>query len=115
MTRDPWYKVVLPRSQVRVGRPFNSDEFAIALEQVVAKIAPPHCRVPARFFWRTVPPELWNRLGTKLIPKLRFAEGLTVGVEFSVEISSSMATSLEAELQHVLIELNLDGQVCVER
>ncbi len=33
---DPWYKVVSPRKEVREGRSFNPDEFAIALDQVVA-------------------------------------------------------------------------------
>jgi hypothetical protein len=33
---EPWYKVVQPRAEVREGRSFNPDEFAIALEQVVA-------------------------------------------------------------------------------
>jgi hypothetical protein len=37
---DP-YKVVPPRREVRDGRSFSPDEFAIALEQVVAKTAPP--------------------------------------------------------------------------
>jgi len=37
---DPWYKVTTPRKEVREGRSFNPDEFAIALEQVVARIAP---------------------------------------------------------------------------
>ena len=36
----PWYRVVTPRKEVREGRSFNPDEFAIALEQVVAKTAP---------------------------------------------------------------------------
>ena len=34
---DPWYKVATPRKEVREGRSFNPDEFAIALEQVVAR------------------------------------------------------------------------------
>ena len=33
---EPWHKVVTPRKEVREGRSFNPDEFAIALEQVVA-------------------------------------------------------------------------------
>ena len=37
---EPWYKLVTPRKEVREGRSFNPDEFAIALEQVVAGIAP---------------------------------------------------------------------------
>ena len=33
---EPWYKVATLRKEVREGRSFNPDEFAIALEQVVA-------------------------------------------------------------------------------
>jgi hypothetical protein len=50
---EPWYKVATPRKEVREGRSFNPDEFAIALEQVVAKTAPEDYREPAQFFART--------------------------------------------------------------
>ena len=54
MTRDPWYKVVTPRQEVREGRSFSPDEFAIALEQVVAGRAPLDYREPpSQFFSRT--------------------------------------------------------------
>lgn len=50
---EPWYKVVTPRKEVREGRSFNPDEFAIALEQVVSGKAPEDYRDPAKFFART--------------------------------------------------------------
>src|SRR6266851_395408 len=50
---DPWYKVVQPRPEVSQGRSFNPDEFAIALEQVVAGTAPDDYKNPADFFART--------------------------------------------------------------
>ena len=50
---DPWYKVVTPRKEAREGRSFNPDEFAIALEQVVAGTAPADYRDPEKFFSRT--------------------------------------------------------------
>ncbi|PIW85528.1 MAG: AAA family ATPase, partial [Nitrospirae bacterium CG_4_8_14_3_um_filter_50_41] len=50
---EPWYKVATPRKEVREGRSFNPDEFAIALEQVVAKTAPEDYRNPEQFFSRT--------------------------------------------------------------
>ncbi len=50
---DPWYKIATPRKEVRDGRSFNPDEFAIALEQVVAGTAPVDYRDPAKFFSRT--------------------------------------------------------------
>ena len=45
---DPWYKVATLRREVREGRSFSPDEFAIALEQVVAGTAPEDYRDPAR-------------------------------------------------------------------
>jgi Protein of unknown function (DUF499) len=50
---EPWYRTVTPRQEVREGRSFNPDEFAIALEQVVAGTAPEDYREPAKFFART--------------------------------------------------------------
>ena len=42
-----------PRKEGREVRPFSPDEFAIALEQVVAGTAPPDYSDPAQFFSRT--------------------------------------------------------------
>ena len=53
MALDPWYKIALPREEVREGRSFNPDEFAIALEQVVGGTAPTDYRDPGAFFART--------------------------------------------------------------
>ncbi len=50
---EPWYKVATARKEVREGRSFNPDEFAIALEQVVAGTAPEDYRNPDQFFART--------------------------------------------------------------
>lgn len=50
---EPWYKVATPRKEVREGRSFNPDEFAIHLEQVIAKTAPEDYRDPMQFFART--------------------------------------------------------------
>ena len=50
---EPWYKVATPRKEVREGRSFNPDEFAIHLEQVVDGTAPEDYRDPEQFFART--------------------------------------------------------------
>ena len=52
MSLEPWYRVVTFRKEVREGRSFSPDEFAIALEQVVAGIAPPDYTDPEQFFSR---------------------------------------------------------------
>ena len=49
----PWYQVVTARPEVREGRSFSPDEFAIALEQVKAGTAPADYTDPAQFFART--------------------------------------------------------------
>ena len=46
---EPWYKIAIPRKEVREGRSFNPDEFAIHLEQVIAGSAPEDYREPGRF------------------------------------------------------------------
>src|SRR5271166_2258973 len=50
---EPWYKITVPRAEVREGRSFNPDEFAIALEQVAADRGPDDYRDPVKFFSRT--------------------------------------------------------------
>lgn len=59
----------------------------------------------------TVPPELWNRLGTKLLPKLRSGSDLKVGVDFSVTVNRDVATSLTSDLRQILDDLGITGQV----
>jgi len=62
----------------------------------------------------TVPPEVWNRLGTKILPKLRSGSDLRIGLEFTVTVKADTAGSLAAELQQILLELGLDEAVRVE-
>ncbi|MBI4027468.1 MAG: ATP-binding protein, partial [Verrucomicrobia bacterium] len=50
---EPWYKIATPRKEVREGRSFNPDEFAIHLEQVVGGTAPEDYKKPEQFFART--------------------------------------------------------------
>ncbi len=71
---EPWYKIVVPRKEVREGRSFNPDDFAIALEQVVSKKAPEDYRDPKQFFSRTC----WTRaLRTHAGMVLRRLDGKT--------------------------------------
>src|SRR5205823_14489761 len=51
---EPWYRVAVPRDEVRQGRSFNPVEFAIHLEQVVAKKGTEDYRDPEKFFLRNV-------------------------------------------------------------
>ncbi|MGD0947216.1 MAG: DUF499 domain-containing protein [Candidatus Binatia bacterium] len=63
----------------------------------------------------SIPPEIWNRLGTKLIPKLRSGSDLKLGVEFSVTIDARNASNLESELRQALDDLGVSGKIQIER
>ena len=39
MVKEPLYRVAMPRSEIWEGRSFSLDEFAMALEQVLAGTA----------------------------------------------------------------------------
>jgi hypothetical protein len=62
----------------------------------------------------TVPAEVWNRLGTRILPKLRTGSELKIGLECSVTVKGDIAQSLVTELRQVLQELGLGAVVRVE-
>jgi hypothetical protein len=62
----------------------------------------------------TVPPEIWNRLGTKIIPKLKSGSDLKIGVDFSVTINAETAKSIESDLRQILEDLGLTGKIRIE-
>jgi len=61
-----------------------------------------------------VPPEIWNRLGTKILPKLRSGTDLKIGIEFSVTIDYQLERTFEADLKQILEDLGLTGRVQFE-
>lgn len=62
----------------------------------------------------TVPPEVWNRLGTKILPKLRGGSNLTVGVNFSVTVRRDLAQGLESELRQIFADTGLAERIHLE-
>jgi Protein of unknown function (DUF499) len=72
---EAWYRVVQPRPEVREGRSFNPDEFAIALEQVVSGDAPDDYTNPVKFFARTC---FTNALREHMAMVIRRLNGETV-------------------------------------
>ncbi|MGB7062827.1 MAG: DUF499 domain-containing protein [Candidatus Zixiibacteriota bacterium] len=77
-------------------------------------IVPPGVQTTTVRLVGEVPPEVWNRLGTKILPKLRSGSDLKVGVDFSVVVNSDTALAMIAELQQILEDLNLTGRVRIE-
>lgn len=62
-----------------------------------------------------VPPEVWNRLGTRILPKLQAGDDLSVGVEFSVRLDTRLARTVETDLRRILDDLGLAARVTLER
>ena len=62
-----------------------------------------------------MPSESWNRLGTKVLPKLKSGTDLTINVGLSVTVPAAAAENLESELNQVLEDLGLQEKVTVER
>ena len=62
-----------------------------------------------------IPAEVWNRLGTRLLPKLRAGGGqdLKVGVSFELTTSGAGAAALLADLRQILDDLSL-GDVRID-
>jgi hypothetical protein len=58
-----------------------------------------------------VPPEIWNRLGTKILPKLRSGADLKIGVDFSVVIDGHLEKTFEADLIQIIEDLGLTGRI----
>jgi len=60
-----------------------------------------------------VPPELWNRLGTKLLPKLKSGSDLKVGIDLVVTADGAAAEALKADLRQILTDLGINDKVTV--
>ena len=61
-----------------------------------------------------MPPEVWNRLGIRLLPKLRSAKELSVGIDLAVTVDARSRPELETELRQALHDLGLSDRVQVE-
>ena len=62
-----------------------------------------------------VPAELWNRLGTRVLPKLRTGKDLKIGIDFSVTVEAANANDLQVELKQILTDLGLQDSVELEQ
>lgn len=61
-----------------------------------------------------IPSEMWNRLGTRIIPKLKSAGEIQIGLEFTVSVSSDAAATLQNELKQILDDLGVNGNVKID-
>jgi hypothetical protein len=63
----------------------------------------------------SIPPEQWNRLGTRLIPKMRAAGTVTATIRLEIEIDQAKASALSTELRQVIEETGLSGTVRLDQ
>lgn len=63
-----------------------------------------------------IPAEVWNRLGTRLLPKLRGGGGqdLKVGVSFELTTNGADADGMVADLRQILEDLTLGDSVRID-
>ena len=62
-----------------------------------------------------MPSESWNRLETKVIPKLRSGTDLKIELQCSVQVSASVAANLESEIEQALNDLGLQDVLRIQR
>jgi hypothetical protein len=62
-----------------------------------------------------IPAEQWNRLGTRLIPKMRAAGTLTAAIRLEAEVDPTRAAALSTELQQIIDEIGLSASMRLER
>lgn len=89
---------------------------AVQIPQPVTPTPTPGPSVDTRTFHLVgaIPPEVWNRLGTKLLPKLRSGSNLQVGIDFSVSVKADLAGSLAAEIRQILDDLGLADKIQIK-
>ena len=63
----------------------------------------------------TVPMELWNSIGIRVLTKLKAGGEMNLSVNLSVQIDSDRFQSLEQEVKQALADLNLGEQVSMSR
>jgi hypothetical protein len=62
-----------------------------------------------------VPTEVWNRIGTRLLPKLKSGEDVKIEVRFGVTVKAEAVAGMEADLKQALQDLGLEEQVKIRR
>jgi hypothetical protein len=62
----------------------------------------------------TVRPEIWNRLGVKILPRLQQCAELRIGVEFTVRVPGDQVDRVEADLRQILDDLELGDTLRIQ-
>ena len=95
MALKPWYKVVVPREDLRQGRPLDASEFAVHLDKVRDGTAPEDYRDARRFFERTYLTASLVDLGAQMLRRLS-------GITTETSAVFNMATQFGGGKTHAL-------------
>jgi len=95
MALKPWYKVVVPREDLREGRPLDASEFAVHLDKVRDGTAPEDYRDARRFFERTYLTASLVDLGAQMLRRLS-------GITTETSAVFNMATQFGGGKTHAL-------------
>jgi hypothetical protein len=63
----------------------------------------------------SIPSEQWNRLGTRLLPKMRSAGTVTATIRLEIKLDKSKAPALSTELTQIVEENGLSATVRVDQ
>lgn len=61
-----------------------------------------------------MPPEIWNRLETKILPKLRSGSGLKIEINFTIIVEGWDVANFRNEIKQILDDLGLSESVKIE-
>jgi hypothetical protein len=108
-----------PSGQERVGTGSSaeSEESVVASDLESAGPLPGDVAPAAKRTLRvsgSVPPEVWNRLGTRLIPKLKSGGDLRPEINATFTVDASSASSVKKDLEQALTDLGLSDRLDVD-
>ena len=95
MDLKPWYKVVVPREDLREGKPLDASEFAVHLDQIRDKRAPDDYQSPERFFERTYLTKGLKALAIEVVRRLN-------GIKVETSAVFNMTTQFGGGKTHAL-------------
>lgn len=95
MDLKPWYKLVVPREDLREGRPLDASEFAVHLDQIRDKRAPEDYQSPERFFEKTYLTQGLKSLASEVVRRLN-------GIKVETSAVFNMTTQFGGGKTHAL-------------
>jgi len=95
MDLKPWYKVVVPREDLREGKPLDASEFAVHLDQIRDKRAPEVYQLPEQFFERTYLTKGLKSLAVEVVRRLN-------GIKVETSAVFNMTTQFGGGKTHAL-------------